>query len=614
MKKFLHLIFVMLAINLLWGCATNKTSSIQAMPDGFSTESYQAILIQSLSLTDSLANFDNIPNVELEPSDFSVLMQADMNFNQGNYGDAAQLYVILANKYKDPRIIYKSITSLNKLAKNQAQQDELHNMINLLAQNAPNSDLVHLLEIKQNLKSDNISQAKTDLDDLMKNNSDNPRVLLLFLSTDLLDLGKIDESWLEYVTTKYGEYPEAHLLVSVGYAINNNVPQLDTQVKYLKTTYPHWEIPYFVLSAIFVKTQSWDKITNVFGIVTKTPPELSMVLQNVYVIALLKTKQLDRANVYLKQRLAQLPKQDSDDMRGNIYLNMAVLQLESQDYNLSLNYLKQAESYGHILNGTVPMLIGAIYDYKSNYNDALVYYKKIGDQNPLLSQVARLAIIQDYFTLGNSSMVNAELDKLTRLNKLDNKQAILLKSAFYLDAEEYQQSYDILAKNLKQYANDKDYLYQYATTLSMLNRTKEAIKIYDKCIKLDKKNSLAYNDLAYVLVTQTKEFSRAKILADKALVIDPDNSAVLDTLAWVYYKQASYAKALVYAKQAYSINKDSEIARHLKAIYIAMGNNDEANKIIIQTNEDRRAEFRQFVLDKASLLLIYFQYGIEPKQ
>ncbi len=447
----MYLLFLALISNILIGCATNKEPTSQYAQNEFNTESYQVVLSKALNLTESLTNFNNIPQIELSPADFAILMRSDISFNQANYADAAPLLVMLSNKYKDPRIIYKSILALNNLLKTKDQQLELKNMINLLYQVEPNSNLVKLLEIKQNLKEDNVIAAELNLDELIKSDPDNARTIFIFLSGDLVDLGKIDESWIQYIITKYGQFPEAHLLASVAYAINNNKQQLNEQIFYIKTTYPTWEVPYYFLSAIFMKTQAWDNITGMFDIVTKYPPELSMLLQNVYVISLLKTNGSAQAQIYLQQTLTKLPSSNNEDIRGNIYLNMAMLELYKQNYTIGLDYLKQAESNGHILNGTTSMLIGAIYDYKANYTEAMLYYKKINEQNVLLSYLSRLSIIQDYLALNDIIAVNLELDKLAKLNKLDDKGTILLKSAFYIDADQYKQSYELLVKNIKHY-------------------------------------------------------------------------------------------------------------------------------------------------------------------
>ena len=615
MKKIVYLAFLILVSNILWSCATtNQSLSAKYSASEFSNENYQIIFDQASNLSDSLANFESVPQVELDPADFSVLMQADINFNQADYKDAAPAYIMLSKKYQDPRIIYKAISSLNYFIVDKDQEQALAEMIALLETAAPNSSITKLLDIRQSLKSDNIAKANADIDFIIKANPDKIRIILFFVSSNISGLSNINEAWATDILRKYGNYPEAHLLASIIYASNDNTQQVDSQVAYIRNTYPNWEMPYLMLSSIYVKAENWNDIVNMLNVVTKNSPELSIMLQNVYIIALIKNKQPEKAQAYLQQRLNNLSAESEDNaMRGNIYLNMAILQLDKQNYTAGIDYLKLAESNGRQLNGSVPLLIGAIYDYQENYLNALQYYNKISD-NALLAQISKLAIIRDYLTLNDFVAVNKAVDQLASDNKFDARKSILLKSAFYIDAAKYQQAYEILSKNLKTYANDKEYLYQYASTLAMLNKNKEAISVYEKCVKLDSKNALSYNDLAYVLVTQTKDTVRAKKLAEKALTLDPNNFAVLDTLGWVYYKQASYAKALVYTKQAYGINPDAEIATHLKQIYIALGNQAEANKIVITKEADKQAEFRQFVLDKAAMLVIYFQYGIEHKQ
>ena len=62
----------------------------------------------------------------------------------------------------------------------------------------------------------------------------------------------------------------------------------------------------------------------------------------------------------------------------------------------------------------------------------------------------------------------------------------------------------------------------------------------------------------------------------KALQIEPQNGAYLDSLGWVYFKREDYKKAEGYLKIAIILIKDPVIFEHLGDLYIRLGNLKEA--------------------------------------
>ncbi|GAI08430.1 unnamed protein product [marine sediment metagenome] len=63
----------------------------------------------------------------------------------------------------------------------------------------------------------------------------------------------------------------------------------------------------------------------------------------------------------------------------------------------------------------------------------------------------------------------------------------------------------------------------------------------------------------------------AQELINKALEIDPDNGAYIDSLGWVYFKKGMIDEALVEIEKAAGLLEDAEIFEHLGDIYQAKG-------------------------------------------
>jgi len=111
-----------------------------------------------------------------------------------------------------------------------------------------------------------------------------------------------------------------------------------------------------------------------------------------------------------------------------------------------------------------------------------------------------------------------------------------------------------------------------ATIVQRMGNTDEAIDLYKKIIKQSPNNPIAYNNLAWIYATVTKDLKMAEDLATKASdltkVDSPSGAAIRDTLAWVFYLTERYDKALEHARAAVrGMPGSAEVHYHLGMIY-----------------------------------------------
>ncbi len=86
---------------------------------------------------------------------------------------------------------------------------------------------------------------------------------------------------------------------------------------------------------------------------------------------------------------------------------------------------------------------------------------------------------------------------------------------------------------------------------------KEAL--LQKSIKEEPQWHLAYNDLAWLYAEEGKNLPEALQLVDRALSLDPDNDAYLDTKAEVLYRLKRFAEAIEIEKSLVSMNPDDDV-------------------------------------------------------
>ncbi|MEW6680527.1 MAG: tetratricopeptide repeat protein [bacterium] len=145
--------------------------------------------------------------------------------------------------------------------------------------------------------------------------------------------------------------------------------------------------------------------------------------------------------------------------------------------------------------------------------------------------------------------------------------------------KEYKRAISIF-KNLIKQSPEDDYLYfQLGVAYDGLSNKDWAIKYLYMAIRLNPKNSEGYNYIGYTWVDKGKNLGRAMRLIEKALEIEPDNPAYIDSLGWCYYKLENLDVALSILLKAYSLkNDDPVILEHIGDVYRDKGITKEAEK------------------------------------
>jgi len=118
------------------------------------------------------------------------------------------------------------------------------------------------------------------------------------------------------------------------------------------------------------------------------------------------------------------------------------------------------------------------------------------------------------------------------------------------------------------YERDKDY--------------QKAIDVYERALKENPDLWVASNNLAFLLSEHSEQppgFNRAVALAKDALEKRPGDPAVMDTLAWAYFKMGDYSQARDLLEKATATAPDTAIFNyHLGMVLYKSGEKDAARE------------------------------------
>jgi tetratricopeptide (TPR) repeat protein len=98
---------------------------------------------------------------------------------------------------------------------------------------------------------------------------------------------------------------------------------------------------------------------------------------------------------------------------------------------------------------------------------------------------------------------------------------------------------------------------------------------------------MSLNALGYTLADRTDQYDEAAKLIKKALKLDPDSAAIIDSHGWVLFRQGDYEKALAELQRAWEMLKDPEVASHIVDVQMKLGQGEAA----LQTLEDAELLF-----------------------
>ncbi len=115
-------------------------------------------------------------------------------------------------------------------------------------------------------------------------------------------------------------------------------------------------------------------------------------------------------------------------------------------------------------------------------------------------------------------------------------------------------------------------------TYASLDDRDNADMAYQEAISLDPDNDVALNNFAYYLSEREIRLEEARDMARRALELNPENAAFLDTMGWIYFKMGEYEKAHEYIRASIETGDASaEVMEHMGDVYDKMGDPDRAH-------------------------------------
>jgi Flp pilus assembly protein TadD len=132
-----------------------------------------------------------------------------------------------------------------------------------------------------------------------------------------------------------------------------------------------------------------------------------------------------------------------------------------------------------------------------------------------------------------------------------------------------------LAKN----PNEEDLLYSLGAAYQRNGEFDKSIAQMRALLKIKPDHAAAMNFIGYSLVDKGKDLDEAERLVMRALELDPDSGAFLDSLGWLYFHRGDYQRAVDTLERAASLEPDEPlIIEHLGDAYRRTSKNAQAGE------------------------------------
>ncbi len=258
--------------------------------------------------------------------------------------------------------------------------------------------------------------------------------------------------------------------------------------------------------------------------------------------------------------------------------------------------LQATRSYSRVTQGThaVEAQIRTALIILSEQNDragALRHLEEFGNANPRFSSEMMLARGQLLLQAGEPERAMQLVDDALSRSPDDaalqdaHVQLHVILAQDAMDRGRLDEAEQRLEAGLERYPQSTSLRYSRALLLQRQGRMRRSADVLEALVEDSPNNAAALNALGYLLTDQFDRHAEAREYIQRALAMDPDSPAIIDSMGWVLYHLGEHEAALDYLERAYRLEADPEIAAHLVDVHLALGQHEQARQIFTQAIE-----------------------------
>jgi tetratricopeptide (TPR) repeat protein len=221
--------------------------------------------------------------------------------------------------------------------------------------------------------------------------------------------------------------------------------------------------------------------------------------------------------------------------------------------------------------------LGLIAERHADEERALRLYAQVQNGDNVISALLHAATILRGH--GAAPAADELLDQLEIDEPQRAPEILVARARMYADTGDLPAAMGVLSGAEDQYPDNVDLHYARATIAEEQGQTSAALRELKGVLALRPADPAALNAYGYTLADHNKHLRQARKLIEEAHANAPKNTAILDSLGWVLYRQGHGEEALSYLNEAFADDRGGDIGAHLGEVLWHLGRKDEAERV-----------------------------------
>ncbi|MCZ6831153.1 MAG: tetratricopeptide repeat protein [Gammaproteobacteria bacterium] len=264
---------------------------------------------------------------------------------------------------------------------------------------------------------------------------------------------------------------------------------------------------------------------------------------------------------------------DQSPRDPDLLFSMALIQREMDDLEAANDKLEKLVSLGE-RTSEAHYYLGKIAEQQRRFRDAVMHYMLVAPGRDFVTATRRIASL--LLSAGRLDEMSQYFIRLRGQYPQAQAQLYAIEATSLIDAEFDDASLKILNQALAEIPEDTSL--QYMRSMVWEKQNDLALMEADLRAILEREpdNSTVLNALGYTLANRTSRYAEAEQLIARALELQPNEPAILDSMGWVKFHLGEHEEALKYLRQAYDAFPDPEVAAHLGEVLWVSGDSSGA--------------------------------------
>jgi tetratricopeptide (TPR) repeat protein len=259
---------------------------------------------------------------------------------------------------------------------------------------------------------------------------------------------------------------------------------------------------------------------------------------------------------------------DQSPRDPDLLFSMALIQREMDDLDAARDKLERLVSLDE-RTSEAHFYLGKIAEEQRRYRDAVLHYMLVTPGRDFVTATRRIGGL--LLAAGRQDEMTQYFGQLRTQYPQASAQLYAIEATSLIDAEFYDASLKILDQALATEPENTNLQYMRSMVWEKQGDMDKMEADLRAILDREPDNSTVLNALGYTLANRTTRYAEAEQLIARALELQPDEPAILDSMGWVKYHLGEYDTALKYLRQAYAVFPDPEVAAHLGEVLWVSG-------------------------------------------